>query len=336
MNSITISWLMKTIRPYSNNPNKAFQNMLGDMFGNLTENKIYFVESTSSSRIMNNEYDVPYSIREGIADIDERILIGRLVSYFKSELNSSLVSQLRQRMQSEIDASPLSDEFKADLSSYKNDYEFIAKTTLCSIYTDNRKRYEQTIIDSGKFHVDLISGDLISMSFNKKLCKSIKITVIPVDDNFTMKLSSKGDDSPLISKDSLHGKFIDRMDKLGYTSNKVKFNTEYTEKSDGFKIGKFTYGQTEFWFVPVSHLGRRNRAESSTEVITKAIDSIIDEYDIAGQGYPLYMPILGTGRARVFTCNDDAIKFINQRISAKSSYLNGTMYIVIYKKEIKD
>lgn len=84
MNSITISWLMKTIRPYSNNPNKAFQNMLGDMFGNLTENKINFVESTSSSRIMNNEYDVPYSIREGIADIDERILIGRLVSYFKS------------------------------------------------------------------------------------------------------------------------------------------------------------------------------------------------------------------------------------------------------------
>ena len=82
MNSITISWLMKTVRPYSNNPNKAFQNMLGDKFDNLTESKIYFVESTSSSRIMTNEYDVPYSIREGIADIDECILIGRFVSYF--------------------------------------------------------------------------------------------------------------------------------------------------------------------------------------------------------------------------------------------------------------
>lgn len=336
MNSITISWLMKTIRPYSNNPIKAYQDMLGDLFGKLTNIDTYFVESTSSSRIMTNEYDVPYSIREGIADIDERILISRLVSYFKDELNSSLVSQLRQRMQSEIDASPLSDEFKANLLSYRNDYEFISKVALCSIHTDNRKRFEHTIIDSNKLHVDLISGDLISTSFNKKLCKSFKITVIPVDDGFTMKLSSKGDDSPLISKDSLHGKFIDRMDKLGYTSNKIKFNTEYTDKGDDFKIGKFIYGQTEFWLVPISHLGRRNKAESSIEIITKAIDATIDEYDIAGQGYPLHMPILGTGRSRVFKTNDEAIDFITQRISVKSSYLNGTIHIVIYKKEIKD
>lgn len=336
MNSITISWMMKAIRPYSNNPIKAYQNMLSDLFGKLTNNGTYFVESTSSSRIMTNEYDVPYSVRESLAGIEERTLINRLVSYFKAELNSSLVTQLRQKIQYEINSSPLSDEFKATLSSYKNDYEFISKITLCAIYTDNRKRFEQAIIDSSRLHVDLISGDLISLSLNKKLCKSFKISVIPVDDDFTMKLSSKGDESPLISKDSIHGKFIDRMDKLGFTSNKVKLHTEYIDKGNEFKIGKFTYTQTEFWFVPISHLGKRNKAESSFDIVAKAIDAIIDEYDITGQGYPLYMPILGTGRSRVFKTNEEAINFIVKRISAKSSHLNGTIHIVIYKKEIKD
>lgn len=315
---------------------KGYQYMLGDLFGYLVNNKSYFVESTSSSRIMNNEYDVPSLIREDIAGIKESILVDRLVSYLKNELNPSLVSQLRQIMQSEIDKSHLSKDFKDSLFSINNDYEFIAKIILCAINTDNRKRYEQTIINNNKLNVDLISGDLISMSFNKKFCKKFKITVIPVDDDFTMKLSLKGEESPLISKDSLHGKFINRMDKLGITSNKVKINTEYINKNDDFKIGKFTYGLTEFWLVPISHLGKRNMAESSIDIITKAIDAIIDEYDIVGQGYPLYMPILGTGRSRVFKSNEDAIGIITQRISMKSSYLSGIIHIVIFKKDIKD
>lgn len=336
MNSITISWLMKAMRPYSNNPTKAYQNMLSDMFGELINNRSYFVESTSSSRIMNNEYDVPSLIRENIAGSEERVLINRLVSYLSDEVNASLVSQLRQKMQSEIDASPLSKEFKDNLFATSNDYEFISIVALCAINTNNRKRYEQTIIDNSKFHVDLISGDLISMSLNKKLCKSFKISVIPVDDNFTMKLSLKGDESPLISKDSLHGKFIGRMDKLGFTSNRIKINTEYIDKSGDFKIGKFTYGQTEFWLVPISHLGKRNKAESSIDVITKALDAIIDEYDIVGQGFPLYMPTLGTGRSRVFKSNEDAIDFITKRISMKSPFISGTIHIVIYKKDVKN
>lgn len=336
MEKITISWLMKTIRPFANNPREAYQFMLNDMFRKLTNDKDYFVESTSSSRIMTNEYDVPYSIRRSVANIEKSDLVNRLDSYFKDKLNSSLVSQLKEKMKSEIDASPLSNDFKASLSSCKNDYEYIDKVALCAIYTDNRKRYERVIIDNNKFYVDIISGDLISMSLNKKLCKSFKISVIPVDDNFTMKLDSKGEDSPLISKDSLHGKFIDRMNRLGYTSNKIKTNTKRINKGDNFEIGKFAYGQTEFWFLPISHLGKRNKAESSMDTIIKAMNAVIDEYDIAGQGYPLYMPVLGTGRSRVFKSNEEAIRFITQKISTKSSFLSGTMHIVIYKKEIKD
>lgn len=65
MGTITLSWYIKTIRKYSKNRRKSYQKILEDLFNLILKEKdAYYVESTSSSRIMNNEYDVPYIIRE--------------------------------------------------------------------------------------------------------------------------------------------------------------------------------------------------------------------------------------------------------------------------------
>lgn len=333
MDSITISWLVATLRPYTKNPRKAYQFILSELFAVITNNEQYFVESTSSSRIMNGEYDVPANVRESIETLDERFVINKLSDYFGRIVSDSTSNKLRNEIQTKVDTLGLSNAFKRTLFSARDDYEFLSIITLCAIRTDNRADYRNVLILNGSFSMDEISGNLISLSFNKKFCLKQKISVIPVDDAFTMKVGFDNDGLPLIARDSLHGRFIERMEGLGYSSNKIKTNTHYYE-NNGFKIGKFVYKNTEFWLVPASHLGKRNMAESSIKLISNAVDSIVSEYDITGQGLPLYMPLIGTGRSRVFESNEMAKNFILERVAPKAPFLSGEFHLVIYKKGI--
>lgn len=334
MNSITLSWFVRTMRQYMKNPNKSYQMILSEMFGELADDKCYFVESTSSSRIMTCEYDVPKKVRETAINTKKEVLIKMLTRYFENELNYSLENQLRKKVESDVGLSGVSKTFIEQISSIENDYEFFATVLLCAIQTDNRNGYRKTLIKNNKFCLDAFPGDLISLSFNKKLCRSFKITVLPVDDNFVMETSYNTNESPLIARDSLHGQFIIRMNKMGLSDFDIKKKITYIKGSNGHVIGKILNCQTEFWLVPISHLGLRNRAESSVGLIEKALDAVIEEYDMVGQGTPLFIPLLGTGRSRVFATNKDALDFICNKVKQKSDFLNGTIHIVLYKKEI--
>ena len=171
------------------------------------------------------------------------------------------------------------------------------------------------------------------MSLNKKEAISFKISVIPVDSKFTMSLSSKGDSAPLIAKDSLHGKFIVRLNKGGRSKSKLNSKIVFIETDNGLKIGKTTIKKTEFWLVPISTLDKRNRAISSIDDINKAIDAILDEYDVSGQGESIYIPLLGTGRARVFQNYLESLNFLKTKIIERAGRLNGEITIVVYKKD---
>lgn len=333
MNKITLSYVIKTLRPYTIIPNQSYQKMLGDIFSIITKDKCFYLESTCSSRIMNNEYDVPIKVRNAINNDNLEKLKSDLILFLNRNMNNSQIDTLRKILEKDIISANLSNDFKTTLIETKDNYEFLYKILFTSFITDNRMKIDKQLLKNDFFILKLESGDIISMAFNIKECKNFKIVVIPVDDEFTMILSKHGDNNPLISKDSIHGKWLTRLFELGFTSAKIKRKIEYID-NQFLKIGKFIYNQTEFWLIPTSHLGKRNKSESSKNFIEKAVDAIIDEYDISGQGEELLIPLLGSGRARVFTSNQDSINFISEKIINKSKTLKGKIKLIIYKKDI--
>lgn len=328
----TLSWLITTVRPFCKNPRTAYQTMLSDLFFALDSN-YSSVDTTASSRIMNGIYDVPFLIREAIKDMDDGKFNEAISKYYISLLNEDMKQDLFDEIQNQMKLSTASVSFKDRISNTTNVDDLLIATTRYCLQVDNRVRFQETLYDRGNFKLYAIAEDIVTMSLNKKEATNSKICIIPVDDEFTMKQKDNKNNNPLISKDSIHGKWLTRLSKSGISSNKIKMNTKHIESSDGFRIGKFTYGMTEFWLVPISHLGIKGKAESSIDKINIAIDAIIEEYDVSGQGDSLYIPLLGTGRARVFETYMDSLNFIKKKIIEKADKLNGRIYLIIYRKD---
>ena len=72
-----------------------------------------------------------------------------------------------------------------------------------------------------------------------------------------------------------------------------------------------------------------NRAVSCPQYIEEAIDKLLNFYDINGQGYELYIPLLGTGRSRAGLTYQEAFDLLSRKLINKSSTVHGKIIIVI-------
>ncbi len=181
--------------------------------------------------------------------------------------------------------------------------------------------------------IKTISGDLISIGFNKKDAPGEKIVVIPVDTGFTLKVDSSSRE-PLISKDSIHGKWIIRMKKAGHGTKWIKSHISYIGQNGIGKIGIIKTRDSIFYLVALSELGDRNKASSSEENVKKCLESVIKEYDFGSQGIPLYLPLMGTGRSRAGLTPKKSLELIESFLLEKRGQIHGEINIVVYRKDL--
>ena len=334
MLKLTLSWLIKTIRPYSNDPKLAYQFLLSDLCSCFVSPS-FFVESTASSRIMNNEYDVPQRLRDTFIKRSESEVSEMAGLFLQRHMEASRLDQLIASLKGAVRDSAISSSVKALILSESDASVVFGQIVKIAALSDNRVSINKVLYQNGDSEIRLISGDLIALGLNKKLVTGGRIVVIPVDEDFTMKLGEA------ISKDSIHGKWISRMQKDGVSARAIKKRIKYAENAGLPKIGKISYGETEFYLAPVSKLGERNRAESSLEMLDGALDAVVREYDVSGQGNPLYIPLMGTGRSRNRLSMKASIDLIAKKFMGFASGLHGIVNIVVYskdkdKKEVRD
>lgn len=206
---------------------------------------------------------------------------------------------------------------------------------------------------NGKNKVLAFYGDLFRIiSKNEK-----KIIVIPVNDTFeTIVDDDLSKNKPLVSLTTIHGQWIQYMNNKGIDSSTlnemIKNNLvdrnfkplkiyNDNEKSRGNKesypLGTISTikgeNNTTFYLLAISIFDDNNKATSTRRNIRNCVDELIDFYDINGQGYPIYIPLFGTGRSRADLTHQQAFKVIKSAVLTNEKDIHGTLNIVIYKKD---
>lgn len=170
MNFITLSWYIETVREYSKNRGKSYQKILGDLFEIITHNgKEYPVESATSSRIMNGEYDVPYEIREAYNGQSEESKKNISDEFIEKTIDSASMDGLVAKIKERISLSDISEQTKNTVLDEKNPLIVLSFALSRAIISSNRKTLNKNLYKDNNASIDLISGDLIAIGFNKKL-----------------------------------------------------------------------------------------------------------------------------------------------------------------------
>lgn len=206
---------------------------------------------------------------------------------------------------------------------------------------------------NGKNKVLAFYGDLFRIiSKNEK-----KIIVIPVNDTFeTIVDDDLSKNKPLVSLTTIHGQWIQYMNNKGIDSSTlnemIKTNIvdrnlkplkiyNDNEKSRGnkesYSLGTISTikgeNNTTFYLLAISIFDDNNKATLSRRNIRNCVDELIDFYDINGQGYPIYIPLFGTGRSRADLTHQQAFKAIKSAVLTNEKAIHGTLNIVVYKKD---
>ncbi len=331
MKSITLSLYIKTFREHSKNHRESFQEILSNLFGMIHDIDAYPVESTTSSRIMNGEYDVPYQIRKEYNKKTDKEKMAVSDEFVSQMIDLSSTDMLIKEIRKIISESNISIQSKKELENEGDSHKILCSFLTIAIITDNRKILNKVLYKSNNASITLIGGDLIALGFNKKLAITNRIVVIPVDDKFTMAFKSQ-DGEDIISKDTIHGKWLSRVNKSYVQMPKIK----YVKSNEKIRIGKVKIGKTEFYLLPVSSLKERYKAESSLDMINSAIKALTSEYNISGQGTPIYVPLIGTGRSRARLSLKESIDLIKDSFIRNENGFFGDVKIVVNQKIIEE
>lgn len=225
---------------------------------------------------------------------------------------------------------------------------FIVSLILVVVVLKNKK-----IWANGKNKVFAFYGDLFKIMDNSEK----KIILIPVNDTFeTIIDDNLTENKPLVSLKTIHGQWIRYMNSIGMDSKclnekisndlkckNIKPNKIYNDKEkirgnmESYAIGTIATingnNNTTFYLLAISNFDEENKASSSRRNIRNCIDELIDFYDTNGQGYPIYIPLFGTGRSRADLTHQQAFKIIKNAVLTNEKLIHGTINIVVYKND---
>lgn len=86
-------------------------------------------------------------------------------------------------------------------------------------------------------------------------------------------------------------------------------------------------GPVSYFLLAVSVMeGGVARADSPT--IERAIRSLVRTYDRAGQGYPMYVPLIGSGRSRVGLSHEQSLRLILGVLLEETGLIQGRVVIM--------
>lgn len=211
------------------------------------------------------------------------------------------------------------------------------------------------VYENGTGKIILRYGNLMELAFPKRNKKS-KIVIIPVNTCFDTIVDKNVAEyeKTLVSPITVHGMWVENMLKEG--SNLVELDIAISrqlqkqtithtltrqEKSRG-KLDCYETGtmvsivgkkNITYFLIALSEFNENNNAQSKKSEVIKCAEKILDYYDIHGQGYELYMPLMGTGLSRAGMSHEEALQTIEAVFQLNNEKIHGNINIVIYYKD---
>ena len=212
--------------------------------------------------------------------------------------------------------------------------------------------YKKIVVIKGK--LVLRYGDLWKTAFNTKEKKKIVVGVNTtfdtiVDENLSMI------NKPLVSPTTIHGRWLKCMKDRNVAISDIDAKISNSLKLQGIRpmkvlsrnvkargklecyskgtIAQYEYGNTVFYLLALSEFDENNNAQNTKEELVETITKLINYYDKKGNGFDIYIPLLGTGQSRTGITRKDALEIMASLFELYEEKIQGCVNIVVYSED---
>lgn len=333
-----VNGLLEGIIQYANLTNKNGEELRFDKY--------------ESSKLLNNKNNIPLKIvdalrREGIADS----IRPSFESFVADNIDNGLIEDLVASLQNQIEKDPgFGKEEMVRLLDLKEDAGgFLLEIMIHALKESNLKISSTTkaIQRNGSNYIRLADGDIFRIALETRNDEG-SIVVIPVNTRFDTHVTVKAETvrTPMVSINTIHGDFINRMKKKGVTEEALTERIKNNLKLSGYDVTGYPNSKTfpvgtiaaieqsgvVYYLLAMSTFDDLNRAHCTNEELGVAIEKLLDYYDVHGQGSILYLPLLGTGLSRTGLSDRASYNIILEGIGNRFTPLQGK-YTIVTKPE---
>jgi len=316
--------------------------------------ELFYYEITEASRIINNRLELSDKIRGALEYYGmEDSVIEEFEAFYDTHVNKNKAQDMVEDYLATIKKDPSFQ--KHELADIETKIEepslFMAKILLKSLkepnYVNDAERI--TVWSKGDRHIYVVKGDIFTYALGKRLKKK-RIVVIPVNTSFETHVTTKleNDPNPLVSANTIHGKLLIRLFKKGLSEEQLSERIKNNLLRNGLisddnhetvlpigTIATLDFETTVFYFLAISTFDENNNAHSSKEDIHMSIIKMISYYDQKGQGYDLYLPLIGTGMSRANLSYQESYDLIISILLDNKNRISGNINIVIQPDVMK-
>lgn len=192
-------------------------------------------------------------------------------------------------------------------------------------------------------------SNMLKLAFSR-IRTGEKLMVIPVNTGVdTIVDHDPTQKDPLVSPESLHGQWIIQMNRHGvavkeldrriktYLDANYPGAAEIVTKDRGNQFS-YPFGttvilrhkNTTFLLLAISKFDEHNVACSNLTEYRNCLKTIIKHCHNKGQGYDLYVPLMGTKLSGLNLSHKEALEMITSALIFYNDMLRGKVYVVIY------
>ncbi len=350
-----IASYVKALKKYSLNRNMSNEEFVNALFATVIDsanvkdrnNNSLYLDKARVSKLLARKENVPSAIQAALAvyGIEDKI-----TEAFTAFLEDTIDCDSLDTIITELANLNLD---KTTLASTKEN----SKTVLVKVFIEAIKAPNLIstiecleLWEKGKNSVVAMPGDIFKFGFDNRSKTTKNIVVIPVNTAFDTHITTQleNDGIPLVSQTTIHGQWLNRIIKSGETEddlyNRISQNLKQrgyvpvdTAKTNNGRVECYPIGsvavidtdKTVFYLLAVSAFDKHNNAQSGENEISTAIEKLLETYDLNGQGYPLYLPLLGTGRSRAGLSYQASFDLLKEVIIKNETHIQGRITIVI-------
>lgn len=214
-----------------------------------------------------------------------------------------------------------------------------ASLTLTDAVVGRGANRSRRVWADGPSSLTVIEGDLFDLVYRSGETLSKGIAVVPVDSAFSTETSRHLEalDKCGISENTLHGKWLLKLMSEGMSREELDWRINAVLKKQGLTgggnpigtVSVIDVGATAYYLLAVSSMDENGNAQSSLDDVRQALTSLVGFYDRHGQGYPLYVPLVGTGLSRAHMSSMESYEAISDVFTSNRERIHGDVFIVV-------
>lgn len=361
----SMAYYVMALKKRAIDPSIADEEFVRSMFtpyiyaGNVKDKnrKTLDLNKSRVSTLLAQKDDVPTAMRNALATYG---IIENTKEGFAEFIDDTLVLDqlpaLIQKIRDVVNSTPtIPAETKQRLSGLENNVtDYLLAAFFEAIRHNNRvtQKADDYLWHCGANSLQLIAGDLFKYGFGNRK-KQPSIVVIPVNTSFDTQITwmTAEAEVPIVSPTTLHGQWIDRWIKAGntieqlnkqietsLTKQKLRYTVDQAERKH-YDIGSITVVNSSnaiYYLLAISAFDEQNIAHSTENDIRESVLSLLNYYNCYGNGYPLYLPLLGTGRSRAALSFQASFDLILEEMMQNTQLLQGQITIVASKEAMEE